>query len=306
MGFHMVRQLAYLMITGALMLPGVGCSWMQNNLGMRPKPTGTGALPPVQAEQLVGYLNERASRLESITYYHVSLRAFEKGIPTPALTGTMGCAQPRNFRLIAKGGLAGDLDLGSNSDQFWAYVKATGSPLFIYASYADFESGRAQLPAGMPFEPDWVMQVVGMTTLPPGQNYSVATNDRERTYTLSWSARTPQGMDVKKEIIFEGDAATATRPQVRKHLVKDAKTGKVICTADVKRAQTTQLGTGVMQYPTQVSLRWEEQKFEMDLSLSEAKLNEPQSAEMSARRFQMPRNLGTNPINLAEYRFGPK
>ena len=66
------------------------------------------------------------------------------------------------------------------------------------------------------------------------------------------------------------------------------------------------VGAGVMQYPTQVSLRWEEQKFEMDLSLSEAKMNEPQTPEVSARRFQMPRNLGTNPINLAEYRFGPK
>jgi len=299
----------HLLVIAAVFAPSLGCSWIKGNMGIHPTPNpnaGSGALPPVQSEQLVGYLNERASRLESITYYHVSLRAFEKGIPTPALTGTMGCSQPRNFRLIAKGGLAGDVDLGSNSEQFWAYVKATGQPLFVYASYADFESGKAQLPAGMPFEPDWVMQVVGMTTLPPGMNYTVTPNQKERTYTLAWSARTPQGQDVRKEIIFEADPAAGTRPQVRRHLVKDAKSGKLICTADVKRAQTSQLGTGIIQYPTQVSLKWEEQKFEMDLSLSEAKVNEPQSPEMTTRRFQMPKNLGTNPINLAEYRFGPK
>lgn len=301
-------RIAGLLLTAILLFPSVGCTWASNTFGIKkPNPNvGAGPLPAVQPEQLVGYLNERASRLESITYYDLRLRAYEKGVPTPALTGTMGCAQPRNFRLIAKGGLGGDLDLGSNSDQFWAYVKATGQPLFIYASYADFESGRAQLPAGMPFEPDWVMQVVGMTTLPAGENYTITTNEKERTYSLAWSARTPQGVDVRKEIIFAGDAAVGNQPQVKRHIVKDAKTGKLICTAEVKRAQTVQLGTGLLQYPTQVSLRWEQQSFEMDLTLGEAKLNEPQSPEMSARRFQMPRNMGTNPINLAEYRFGPK
>lgn len=296
------------LLIAMILIAPTGCAWIKGGMGMRPTnhDPNAGPLPPVQPEQLVGYLNERASRLESITYYDVRLRAFEKGIPTPALTGTMGCAQPRNFRLVAQGNIGGNLDLGSNSDQFWAYVKATGQPLFIYASYADFESGRAQLPAGMPFEPDWVMQVVGMTKLDPGANYVVSTNDRERTYSLSWPARTPQGLDIRKEIIFAGDPATANQPQVRRHLVKDAKTGKVICNAEVKRAQTMQLGNGVLQYPTQVSLRWEQQSFEMDLTLGDAKLNEPQSPEQSARRYQMPRNLGTNPINLAEYRFGPK
>lgn len=289
-----------------VLLPTVGCTWASNTLGIKRPQSHSGPLPPVQPEQLVAYLNERANRLESITYYDVRLRAYEKGVPTPALTGTMGCAQPRNFRLIAKGGLGGDLDLGSNSEHFWAYVKATGQPLFVYASYEDFENGRAQLPAGMPFEPEWVMQVVGMTKLPSGPDYVVQTNEKERTYVLSWPSRTPQGLNVRKEIVFAGDAAVGNQPQVRRHAVKDASTSRLICSADVKRAQTVQVGNGVLQYPTQVSLRWEQQSFEMDLTLGEARVNEPQTPEVMARRFTMPRNMGTPPINLAEYRFGPK
>ena len=243
----------------------------------RRRRAGGRALPAAQAEQFVAYLNERAARIQNITYGDVRLRAFENHVPTPQVPCSMACAQPRNFRL--KGDrLGGVIDLGSNSDQFWVYVKAAGDPMFVYCSYADFESGRARLPGAMPFEPDWVMQVVGMTTLPPGNEYDVKVNDKERTYTLGWPARTPQGQAVRKEIVFDGDAATGARPQVRRHVVKDAKTGKVVCLAEVKKAQTMTVGTGPVQYPTQITLRWEEQKFEMDLTLGEARLNEPAAA----------------------------
>jgi hypothetical protein len=304
-----MRFVRFTVVASLLFMPSLGCTWMKDSFGLRSAGDikhGSGPLPSVQPEQLVGYLNERASKLESITYPDLHLRAFEKGMPTPEIIGTMACSQPRNFRLKGKGRLAGDIDLGSNSDQFWAYVHATGEPMFIYCSYSDFDSGKAQMPAGMPFEPDWVMQVIGMTTLPPGGEYVVTTNDKDRTYTLSWPSRTPQGQAVRKEIVFEGDPAGGNRPQVKKHLMKDAKTGKVICFADVKRAQTQPIANGVIQYPTQVTLRWEEQKFEMDLSLGEGKVNEQLGPDVTARRFQMPRNLGANPINLAEYRIGPR
>ena len=34
----------------------------------------------------------------------------------------------------------------------------TVRPTFVFASHSDFESGRARMPDGIPFEPDWVMQ----------------------------------------------------------------------------------------------------------------------------------------------------
>ena len=53
------------------------------------------------------------------------------------------------------------------------YRKTIEHPEYLpeeVSKHTDFESGKAQLPAGMPFEPDWVMQVVGMTKLPPGKS----------------------------------------------------------------------------------------------------------------------------------------
>src|SRR5207237_6664367 len=111
----------------------------------------------------------------------------------------------------------------SNPEQFWIYVNdpTAKQPLYVFCSHTDFETGRAKVPGGIPFEPDWVMQALGMTTFPPTHQYKVEPNDRDRTYTLSWSATTPNGLQVRKEIVFDGDTATESRSQVKRHVIRD-------------------------------------------------------------------------------------
>jgi hypothetical protein len=43
---------------------------------------------------------------------------------------------------------------------------------------------------------------------------------------------------VVKEVVFDADDATGTKPQVKKHTVRDAKSNKPICYAEVKEART--------------------------------------------------------------------
>jgi hypothetical protein len=302
-----------LLLIAAVLAPAVGCSWMRDRWGDSDQgraPRGTGKLPDVTAEQLVGYLNDRAGRLQSVQYGEVRLRCYDKGMPVPVLRGDLVAAQPRNFRLVGQGAMGGKVDLGSNPEQFWVYVNdPTSRPVYVFASHTDFESGRAKLPGGIPFEPDWVMQALGMTALPPNNDYKVTPNDRDRTYTLSWEAQTPAGLRVRKEVVFDGDAATGTRSQVKRHVVKDAKSNKVICYAEIRaaRAVTPEADSRaaepgprpVLQYPTHVVLKWEEQKFEMDLALDQARVNQSLSDEQARRLFTRPTVRGTNPVDLA-------
>ena len=178
--------------------------------------------------------------------------------------------------------------------------------MFVFASHSDFEAGKAKIPGGIPFEPDWVMQALGMSVLPPNNQYAVKTDDRQRTYTLSWPTTLPNGTSVVKEMVFDGDAATGTRPQVKKHLVRDTR-GKLICSAEIKRAATVQLPQTdprtnlplAVQHPTLMVLRWEEQKFEMELELKTGKVNDVLTDEQTRRLFTRPTIPGANPINLA-------
>jgi hypothetical protein len=232
----------------------------------------------------------------------------------PTLRGRLSAGQPRNFRMVATGGLVdAKVDFGSNPEQFWVYVAApTMQPTYVFASHTDFETGKAKLPGGVPFEPDWVMQALGMTTFPTNQAYTVRTEERERNYVLAWQTTTPAGTPIRKEIVFAVDDADAGRgqPQVKKHLIRDAK-GKILCSAEVKSARTVTVGgtdpqTGrpfVVQYPTEVDLKWEEQKFEMTLKLEDAKVNPQVTPEDNRRLYSLPNIPGANPVDLAHARF---
>lgn len=301
-----------LLLVAAALAPLTGCetmrSWFEKKGAKNDEP-----LPKKTPDQFVTYLNERAARLQSINYGDVRLVARDRNLPVPiALHGSLAASQPRNFRMTGQGGaVATKVDLGSNSDQFWVYFAApTMNPMFVYASHNDFNDGKAKIPGGIPFDPDWVMQALGMTVLPTNNQYTVNIDQKARTYTLSWPAVTPANVSVVKEIVFDGDPATGTRPQVKKHLIRDTK-GNVICSAEVKTARTVQLSTtdpnsGLplsIQHPTLMVLKWEQQKFEMELELKTGEVNRPMADEQARRLFTRPNIPGATPLDLAKYEF---
>lgn len=292
---------------------GAGCGLVEKISGTRP-PKNTSPMAKVSADQLVDYLNAQASRLNSVTYDNAVVTARQGLIPLPSLRGNLAAVQPRNFRMRGQGGVANaKIDLGSNPEQFWLYLDApTARETFVFASHSDFETGRARLPADIPFEPDWVMQALGMTTFPRDAKYDVKMDERARTYILSWPATTPNGASIRKEIVFARDDADSSRdqPQVKRHVIKDAR-GNVICSADVKKAHTVTVGGNdtrnglpfVVQYPTHVVLRWEQQRFELDLDLKGGRANPSLTEEQVRAHFSRPTHYGVQPINLAEGRF---
>jgi hypothetical protein len=271
---------------------------------------GNEALPKVQPDQLVTYVNERAGRLQTFSAEYVRVVATDHSFTFPALRGSIDASQPRNFRLRATGGaVPATTDLGSNSDQFWVYLDApTQKPLYVFASHSDFESGKAKLPGGIPFEPDWVMQALNMTTLAPNNHYTVSIDQKARTYTLRWPATTPNGASIIKEIVFEGDDdVQGNKPRIKKHVIRDTKE-KVICSAEIKQAKTVRLaGTDphnsraplTVQYPSVVVLKWEEQKFEMKLEVENVTVNKPYTDDQAKTLFTRNIRTDTKPIDLA-------
>jgi hypothetical protein len=285
---------------------------VQQRRGSRPG----GPIPQVSATQLVQYLNQQAGRLRTLSYTEARLTAREgeglKGAISYTLRGRLAAAAPRYFHLSAQGGLAGGkVDLGSNEERFWIYVDAPGSqPLYAFATHADFAAGKVQLPGQLPFEPDWVLQALGLATFPLELAYDpVHIDERARTYTLSWATSTPNGLPIRKEIVFAVDTATGSRPQVLRHRIRDSR-GRLICSADIHSVHTFPTGTSdpnsglphIVQVPHQVVLRWEQQKVEVDLRLDDARVNQPWTAEQLRAEFT-PRISGAVPINLAEARF---
>jgi hypothetical protein len=210
----------------------------------------------------------------------------------------------------ATGRVAGEVDMGSNPEQFWVYASAPGDePLFVYATHTDFESGRAKMPGGLPFEPDWVMQALGLSTLPANAQSDVTPNDRERTYTLGWTTTSPQGQVLRKEVVLDADPASGSRSQVKRHVLRDGK-NKLVATAEIKNAEAFRVGANAdgkplaIQYPTHMVLRWEDPRFELDLTLDRAQVNTGLAEDPTRRAlFTRPVIRGREPIDLARYEF---
>jgi hypothetical protein len=286
---------------------------MEDLKGTAHQKKNTDKIADVPAEALVQFLNERAERLRSVEYNDAQMRVSGKGIPVAAkLDGSLVAAQPQYFRMVSSGRVvAAKLDMGSNPQEFWVYLTAPGEdPLYVFASHSDFRSGRAKMPGGLPFEPDWVMQSLGMTTFPSTNQYAVLVNEKDRTYVLSWTATTPNGT-VRKEIVFDADAAVGNKPQVKKHILRNAKTNALIATAEIKSAQTERIGVvngtqlpAAVQYPTRIVLSWVDPHFEMDLNLDKATVNQPLAEDPGRRNlFARPDIKGATPIDLARYEF---
>jgi len=121
--------------------------------------TGPPSLPEVM--QIVNTNTQRVQQLHSDTA-SVSTPGF------PSLRATLSVETPRRLRLRAK--LFGpELDLGSNDEVFWFWLKSSGQPAVLFARHDQFAQSSA--PQILPIEPTWVIEALGLVTLDPQGSY---------------------------------------------------------------------------------------------------------------------------------------
>jgi hypothetical protein len=302
-----MRPLAVLVVSAAALAGG--CSWLKTGEQDRPAPRFTGPIPKKEPAELVAYLNRQAESLRSVSYKDVRATAFVNGKEEGSLNdSSLFAAQPRYVRLLGGHSIAGRiLDAGSN--EFWMYMKPVDGDNFFYCSHDDYSRGTARLP--VPFDPDWVMMALGMTTLDPAAEARAEARDRDGTYVLYHKTTTRQGQPVTKATVFNVETDNGRRPAVKEHLIYDGRTDQpALARAQVKAAKTvtTNDPTGrptQVQIPTHVVLEWPRQKFSMEMRLSDEVVNESFSDARRRELFTRPTIRGTNPIDLARYEFRP-
>lgn len=286
-------------------LTGAQCAFLRTDKTVTPAPGGPMEERP--AADFVAYLNRQAGALKSLRYDKVSVSASGPDGSFRLRSGLIVCAKPRNFRMYGDHFFQGEaFTAGSNDQEFWITVHPPGqSQSLMYCSHEDFARGKVNLP--IPFEPDWVLQALGMKDdYDPTAPYTVdkGRDAKTPTYTLSWEARSPQGEPVRKAVEFAANKASGDRPQVVRHIIQDANR-TLIASATVQRVEPVVVAGGEVQVPTRVVLEWPQQKYTMDLTLGEVKANETLSAQEMATYFTREEIKGVKPINLATVRFQP-
>lgn len=288
-----------------------GCNWI-NSL-RKNTDTDKSKLETKPANDFVGFLNRQSGYINTVRYDSVSMNATMPGQFIPRLnSGIIVASKPNSFRMQAGLPIGGDqLDVGANSQEFWMFVKQS-EPKYLYCSLTDFPKVQEKLP--VPFEPEWVMQALGMTTYPENKSYRIENSDRDHAYYLSWEDTTASGQKVLKVVEFAGERADSRSPQVRRHLILSPKKDggwETVAIAEIKQVETKELGfdresgqANYVQIPTQVILEWPTQKMKMELNLGRIKLNEKLTPQEQTAMFVKPAKLdNSTPVNLADLRF---
>jgi hypothetical protein len=224
------------------------------------------ATPPSK-EDLVGYLNDNSTNVPGISSDDVTLTVYMGngiGVPVNAVLRAEG---PRNFRMKAKLFGNDEVDLGSNNQEFWYWIKRADPPWQVFCSYQALEAGQVkEMP--FPFQPDWVMEAMGMGKYGSAEKYERIVE--KETVKLVEKTKSPQGVPVRKIIVFNLRPAAGDQPQVTDYLLVDDATGKLICSAHIKRRQII---TGRGEIPREMELNWPDQKIKLGLTINAAKIN---------------------------------
>ncbi len=88
----------------------------------------------------------------------------------PSLRALVAYQRQRNFRLRADTPFTGpEIDLGSNDQLFWFWVKRNQPPGLFFCRHDQFATSAAR--PMVPIEPDWLIRALGVVSFEPGIAY---------------------------------------------------------------------------------------------------------------------------------------
>jgi len=265
---------------------------------LRPEQTGRSNPLPTEVpskEALVQYLNDNAKRVQTLRCDELDLTCSE-GIQTVGLRGKLMCQRPRNFRMSADHWGKTEVEVGSNEQEFWYWLRR-GQPYQVHCSYKDLNDGKVQrLP--FPFQPEWVIETLGLGNYGTADQYDLDTHDPE-TLRLIARSRSPQGTPVRKVIVFRRRTAQGRDAQVTDFLLLEDATNKEICAAHVSTIQIDRATGAILPY--KVDMRWTEMKLRMSMRFDGMAVN-PNPPIDPALAFQRRPLTGVPGFDLATMR----
>ena len=135
-----------------------------------------------ELHQIAAAINRNTARVHSVSAPNSTITIPGSSL-VPSLRGRIALERPMRFRLTAGTGLTGqEVDLGSNDERFWLWVRRN-QPAAVYVCRHDqfAGSGASQV---MPIEPRWLHSAMGLVELDPASVYQGPTPRRDGTLEL--------------------------------------------------------------------------------------------------------------------------
>jgi hypothetical protein len=269
----------------ALALPGCHYSFpflRQNQFGP--------ALPhdATQAE-IIGRVNENIAKIHSWRSDNVHISG---GTMMPIRVGAQIAVEaPRNFRLNAGTTFGEEADFGSNDEQFWFWVKRSEMPYVFLASHE--QMGQSEILRQIPFQPDWLMEVLGVVPLKE-EEFTLSFDDTaERTARLKSERLSPSGQPVQRVIRVDTRYGL-----IREQSLYDS-SGRLIAKAYLNDHRRD-AETGVI-LPRLVQIEWPQPKphpmLKLNIEIGDIEVN---PSHMPSQMWEVPEKNGFQTVDLGK------
>lgn len=281
--FHQHRCL---LVLAALMLAigASGCVWMRDRLaGGSRAPVPCAIAEDATARQIVMHLNDNTRKLHG--WRTTRAKIATHGSLVPKADATIVVESPRNFRLVAANPMGGkEVDLGSNSEQFWFWVRRNEEKQVVVASHDLDPERMRKFP--FPFQPDWILETMGVIEIDPDEDLTLEPGPPGKDLVKLIASRTsPQGFKVRKVTVVDRRLGV-----IREHALYDPRNQLIA------RAVLSQHTTRVSPIlPMRIDLEWPQAQVGLTMTLSDVEVN---PAHYSQKTWTLPNFEGYTIFDL--------
>ncbi len=280
-GLKPITGFACWLCLGLMLMSCVGCKFFAR---LRPDPFGPHSScqfdPSMTPQSLIAQINANAALLQGWKSSSVTISM--AGSPIELKGANIAVESPRNFRLLASKPLFSGpaADLGSNDREFWFWFDDERQPDVIMCRHEDVHEAGRVMP--IPFEPDWLMEVLGVRQIDRGEEFTMEQQDGK--YVQLYSHRiTPEGRPVTKRMTVHCSGV------VVEHALLDEE-GGLIAQAKLSGHVQDQASGAIL--PTRIELNWPKTGMHLTLKIDKPHIN-PAS---NPAQFQIPANVRVRQI----------
>ena len=237
-------------------------------------------------DQLMQTVNANTDRVQRLQADGATLT-----VPgAPRLRANLALERPRRLRLRADTGLTGsELDLGSNDELFWMWVKRNQPPTVFFARHQQYHASAAR--SVFSVEPQWLHEALGLVRFDPASRHDGPFAGRDNLVEVRSVRATPTGPQTRVALI-DGQHGFVAQQHVY-----DAQ-GKLLASA-IASDHRFDAASGVL-LPHRVQVQLPPTQMAFTLAIDGYLINRLEADP--ARLWTMPRMEGHRYVDLADPR----
>ena len=278
------RFVAVMIVVTAVASSGATCPSVLRGyqVGTMPLPR---ALPPQPTlDQIVGVIHDNTQRVRN----YMAPQAVISVPGVPRLSAQVACEPPRRFRLRAQTAVSGnELDLGSNDDLFWLWIRRHEPPVMLFCRHDQYAQSSAR--RLLPIRADWMPELLGLVSFDPADSHEGPFPLADGRLEIRSRMASPDG-ELLKSTLVDGTTGLV----LEQHLFTP--TGERL--ASVRTTQHRVDPTSGATLPRKVDVSWPASDVNFTLDLKAVTTNMP--ASDPGQLWQMPAYEGYEPIDLAD------